>query len=359
MKSQHKTEFHTRWAQRRGVVAVTELVVVVGVLTALFLLGTQLFFHLSQESASSGHLSKAVSTRTVHHLSLNREGDRLWVYRPREQLVQVDLSDGSVCQSIPFAASELITIAHSADGNSSVLGTVDGFAYLCRNGDEACKCMKVGGPDTQIDAAISADGSISVCVATRGKVRGWFSDSQSPQEFGYALPDGADILKIGLNPSGQQMTVARADGSITFHETTTGLTMRPPLKLDADCSKFAWSRDEKFLALASGGGFTRVYEMSHRTIIASFDLRKSECSDRPTAIAISPDCRWLAVSTNTMQGIFIGSIQTGEQGRLLGHDGIVCSLEFSPGSDRLYSGSYDGTIREWSPATRQQIRIID
>lgn len=360
MKSRRKTiEYRVSSPRRSGLVAVTELVVIVSVLAGIFLLGTQMFSNVSQEAASSGGISKAVSNRTVYRLSLNHEGDRLWVYRPREQLIQLELPAGGVRQSIPLAGYDIQGVAHSGDGNTTIMCSVDGSVYLWREGEEIAESFKVRGPETTVDVAVSSAGEISVCVTSSGALSGWVCEGQSPRAFSYVLQEGASVQKIGLSQSGRQLTVARADGTVSFHETMTGLTSSPPLKLESECSMFTWSKDERFLAVASGGGFARVYDMSSRTIVANFNFTKSECSDRPTAIALSPDGQWLVASTNTMPGIFIGNLQTGEYGKLLGHDGIVRCLEFSPKSDCLYSGSYDGTVREWSPVTRQQIRMVD
>lgn len=361
MKSRRKTiEIRVSSSGRGGLIAVTELVVIVSVLAGLFLLGTQLFSNASQEAASSGGgISKAVSNRTVYRIALNHEGDRLWVYRPREQLIQLELPAGGVSQSIPLAGYDIQGVAHSGDGNTTILCSVDGSVYLWQDGQEIAESLRICGPDSPVDVAVSPSGEISACVTTPGTICGWVCNGQSPRAFGYALNKGAPVQKIGLNQSGRQLTVARADGTISFHETETGIACASPLKLESECSMFAWSKDERFLAVASGAGFARVYDMRSRTIVANFDFSRSECSDRPTAIALSPDGQWMVASTNTMPGIFIGNLQTGEHGKLLGHDGIVRCLEFAPDSDRLYSGSYDGTVREWSLVTRQQIRIVD
>ena len=361
MKSRRRTlENRVNSSRRKGLVAVTEIVVIVSVMAGLFLLGTQMFSNGSQEAASSSRgISKAVSRRTVYRLALNQQGDRLWVYRPREHLVQLELPDGGPRQSIPLAGYDIQTVAHSSDGETSIICTVEGSAFLWRNGEEVAHGSKINVAESAIDAAVSPQGEIAVCVTTSGDVHGWVSQDSHIQSFRYGFPHGASIQKIGLSQSGRTLTLARADGTISFHETTSGIAKDTPLKLDSECSMFTWSTDDRLLAVTSTEGFTRVYDMLQRTIVADFGLKKGDFMDRPTAIALSPDGQWLVTSTTTMSGIFIANLQTGEHGKLLGHDGIVRCLEFSPKSDRVYSGSYDGTIREWSTVTRQQIRIID
>ena len=44
--------------------------------------------------------------------------------------------------------------------------------------------------------------------------------------------------------------------------------------------------------------------------------------------------------------------------KLSGHAGLVWSLAFSPQGDALFTGSLDGTIREWSLSTFVTVRCF-
>ena len=83
------------------------------------------------------------------------------------------------------------------------------------------------------------------------------------------------------------------------------------------------------------------------------------------AVAVSPDGRWLAAAgggdmpepakdpTALGRTVAIWELEDlGKPSRLLsGHEGAVTAISFSPDSQYLASGSFDGTIRVWTIAT--------
>lgn len=70
-----------------------------------------------------------------------------------------------------------------------------------------------------------------------------------------------------------------------------------------------------------------------------------------TALAFSPDGRWIA-SGSQDKTIRIWDVTTGHEQRVLkGHSNPVTALAFSPDGQWLASSSEDGTVRVWDPAT--------
>jgi len=75
-----------------------------------------------------------------------------------------------------------------------------------------------------------------------------------------------------------------------------------------------------------------------------------------TAVAFSPDDRWVA-SGSADRSIRIWDLGTGlEHRRFAGHQGEVKSIAFSKEGDRLISASEDGSLRLWSLQTGQELR---
>jgi WD40 repeat protein/serine/threonine protein kinase len=77
------------------------------------------------------------------------------------------------------------------------------------------------------------------------------------------------------------------------------------------------------------------------------------------AVAFSPDGRYLAVggADNTRGTLRLWDAPTGKKVRTLhGHRSTVQAVAFSPDSRRLASGSRDGTVRLWDPATGRELQ---
>ena len=72
------------------------------------------------------------------------------------------------------------------------------------------------------------------------------------------------------------------------------------------------------------------------------------------AVAIAPDGTWLATGSND-GAVRIWDPATGQQrAALTGHAGPVRAVAIAPDGSWLASGGQDGTVRIWDPATGQQ-----
>ena len=111
------------------------------------------------------------------------------------------------------------------------------------------------------------------------------------------------------------------------------------------------------------GGTLALGEMQGQ--IRLLDLRTGDTHIMPgptegdgiLALAFSPDARLLASSYGwTGSGICLWDVATGKlQGNLEGHQNFVERLVFSADGTKLYSGSFDQSIRIWDVARKQQI----
>jgi WD40 repeat protein len=100
------------------------------------------------------------------------------------------------------------------------------------------------------------------------------------------------------------------------------------------------------LILASGhyDGVVRIWDM-----VTGEQIQKMESDAVVQSLAFSPDGRLLATGGSYENGLVrIWDVQTGELLRILeGHPNGVSQVSFSPNSQFLVSGSYDGTLRIW------------
>jgi WD40 repeat protein len=210
-----------------------------------------------------------------------------------------------------------------------------------------------------IDAGVSFDGAVAACITPRRQVRGWVRSEQGFTPFAYTIAGASDILRFRLSPSGERICLCFGDGTISIHAAQTGVTEGPTLRLEHPALAVAWSDDSQLLVIADATGKIEIYDSTTLQVVWSRHERQYG-SMLPTALGISPDQQLIAIAVNETNALHV--IETRSDGsprKLIGHDGIIRELQFSPDSSRIYTGSYDGTLREWSCTTGQQIRIVD
>jgi WD40 repeat protein len=121
-----------------------------------------------------------------------------------------------------------------------------------------------------------------------------------------------------------------------------------------------WSRDEQTIAVITFDSVIGFYDATTGQKVGegSLDQQPSHCDS--AVLKISPDGRWIAGTTDVASHINLWNVSTGTvDGQLCGHCGMVRTMQFSPDSHQFYTGSDDGSVREWSLETFSQVRIID
>ncbi|MDB5347239.1 MAG: domain, G-beta repeat [Schlesneria sp.] len=78
-----------------------------------------------------------------------------------------------------------------------------------------------------------------------------------------------------------------------------------------------------------------------------------------TALAVSPDGKWLAIGRADNSIKLQSLIDTNNKKVLAGHAGPVMGLQFSADSTKLFSGSKDKSVRLWNVADGQQAGILE
>lgn len=330
---------------------------------ALVCLATRSLMEYVVEPLPPDSCVKGATDSPVRKIGVDQTGDRLWIFRPRAGLIQMNLTTQVVERSPSLTGMHIAAVAFSRDGSASMLCGLDDFVVLHRDGEpERTARVPQGGIHREliVSAAISHDGGVALCSTNHGRVHGWICHEGATREFGYDLPTGAVVVRTALNRTGNRLCVMRDDGVVSFHDPATGTSDGCVLRDEGIASDMAWSQDERLIAVASLSGRVRVYEVESGRLAFELCQNHPHGVCFPMSIEISADGRWLALASTASSEVLIWSLETGHLTcKLCGHDSLVSTLQFAPTSDRIYSGSYDGTIREWSVEEGRFVRRID
>jgi WD40 repeat protein len=345
--------------RRPGLVAGSEMMVVLVCLISLFWLATQFWSVVEHDSQQTEHVLRGCSERSVYRIALDQDGQRMWVYRPYEGLLRLNLRTGSTEESRMLPGMDVCALAHSSDGGCSLVCGTDAVLWYGTRQDVLM------GPRTArngmvVDAAVSANGGMAVCVTTDGLVRGWSRHGEEMKEFTYDLPSVPAITRMGISKSGLRMCVARCDNSIAIHNPETGIREAEVLGFASAVHALGWSDDDRSIATVGSDGQVRMYDAVTLSCLWKAPLDVRFGGTFPTTVVVSPNGKWIAVGFSNSNHISVYTLDESDAVReLTGHQGIVRTLQFSPNSQSLFSGSFDGTIREWATTNWCELRVVD
>lgn len=350
--------------RRTGLIAMKEIALMIFILVAVLWLGSQVVGTVKSDPLAARSDAIACSDRCVYRISIDSDEQQMWVYRPRDGLVRLNLATNGIEQIIPLPNAGLSAVAHSRNESTTLMGGTHGAAILVdHRSDGGPLIAQVTHPgDMIIDAVVSDDGSIALCTTLQGQVHGWRREGSGWTEFAYRLPSGAPIARMDVTASGHRAFIGRFNGAVSFFDPVSGTPAGIEFKIDIEpgieCPLYALSENEKLLAAASTGGRIHIVDVSTGSQIDR-TVRRCGLYSRSTSLAFSADAKYLAVSTNVSPIIEVWDVATGTRaGELTGHHGIVRTLQFAS-NDRLYSAGYDGSIREWSLVTWTNSRVVD
>jgi len=345
--------------RRAGLLAATEITVVVAVLAILYWAGSRLISLPDDEMAAHAAMSRACSDRPVYRLAMEETENRLWMFRSSQEVTGLNLTSGQVDKSRSSPGVPLTTVAHSRDGTTSLLVTQDHSICLNREGNDPVWEESSGESSMLVDAAVSNDGSVALVASSHGTVRGWNVIDTRAEAFEYRLPNPQTLVRMCLDGDGLRLFAAFSDGSVSLHEAMTGKTLWDSLKMNRKCTAAVWSEDGRRIAVATADGAIELIDATsgRRVWHPKSDLQHELVY--VTALAISPDGRWLAAGGLSTRCLVWDVTAPDVVRKLSGHDGLVRAIAFSPHAESLFTGGLDGTVREWSLETFTSLRKFD
>ncbi len=194
-------------------------------------------------------------------------------------------------------------------------------------------------------AAYSPDGQWIATGSWDRTVRLWDAQTGEPCA---TLPHNGSVRALAFGPDSSWI-VSSSDGDeqLQVWNVVTGQRRKEIQATGKFAIAVALSPDGNRAAAADQYGAVSVSSMDTGANITS--LRGSGDWRAKTALAYSPDGRWLAGTGDDLATIAVWDAQTHERmGRFQGHTGPVYSIGFSPDGHRLVSASSDHTVRVWN-----------
>jgi len=207
-----------------------------------------------------------------------------------------------------------------------------------------------GHRDAVMAASFDGDGASIVTASRDRTARIWdFATGAESRKF----REGHELLASNavFFPDGKQLLTAAVDNTVRFWDVTTG-TQTARLDKTGRAAALALAPSGKFILTGSDEKTAKVWDVARKTLIKEL---KGHNRYEVTAVAISPDEKWLLSADANGRAILWNAETLEETHRLQKHVGKITAAAFLPDSQRLLTASSDKSVGQWDVATGKEI----
>ncbi len=183
-------------------------------------------------------------------------------------------------------------------------------------------------------------------------------DTGSGQGIGRLQDLVRPLTALAFHPDGGRLALGAADGSVSLWERATGQVIEMPKRHGGAVRAVAFRPDGRQLASAGEDGVVRLWDVASRREFRPIP----HPDDRPAlCLAYSADGRRLATGW-TSGKVWLHQPDLNPRKSDLGialseHAQAVTSVAYGPDGRFLASGSAERTVRLWSTANQQMLRV--
>ena len=187
----------------------------------------------------------------------------------------------------------------------------------------------------------TADGSRMFTGGETESIRVWKMDTG---ELVKSIDTHGWTFSLAHHPALPEIAVGSGSGAVSTVNTETGALKIRFSEQRAPVVAIGYSPDGHSIVTAAFESNARVWDRESRREVLSISMSK------PTIrLAISPDGQRLLTSTWEHEFDLWDVRDGGNLGRFVGHAGTVTGVAFSSDGERIFSCSFDGTVRVWHP----------
>jgi hypothetical protein len=163
--------------------------------------------------------------------------------------------------------------------------------------------------------------------------------------------------RVGLEPTGRRLAVARDDGIVELWDVERRERLRTWTREDGMAISVRWSPvDGHFLVLRLRPDYTgsslELFEPGR-----DVPVRRRAVEARMGAVAFSPDGARLAASRGRVVEL-LDPLTLEVARELVGHEGLVDAIAFTPDGRRLATSGRDDAVRIWDLASGQALLVL-
>ena len=228
------------------------------------------------------------------------------------------------------------------------------FATVCRNGPILIResisgnvSQAIGGglgyvtgidfhPDGRQIAAGSADGVVRLWNLTDGSTR-------------QLTTHDAGVPDVAFSPDGEQLVTGSDDKTARVIDVETGETLHILDQHTNFVWAVAWSPDGQWIATGGHDGSLMLWEADTGRMVRSWAI-----FNFPAGMTFSPDSALIATPAQA-NGVDLHSVETGEIVQTFrGHTDGIGGIAFSPDQRRVFTSSWDRTVKIWDAESAMQ-----